>query len=67
MKDGGEAARAAKKDHIYMDHMGFGMGCCCLQVTFQVPLLFCGSVRMLFALDEDGSMFLLQGQFGGVL
>uniref|UniRef100_F1KXP2 Glutamate--cysteine ligase n=1 Tax=Ascaris suum TaxID=6253 RepID=F1KXP2_ASCSU len=35
MKDGGEAARAAKKDHIYMDHMGFGMGCCCLQVTFQ--------------------------------
>lgn len=26
---------AAKPDHIYMDHMGFGMGCCCLQVTFQ--------------------------------
>ncbi|CAI5442367.1 unnamed protein product [Caenorhabditis angaria] len=25
----------AKPDHIYMDHMGFGMGCCCLQVTFQ--------------------------------
>ncbi|CAJ0585924.1 unnamed protein product, partial [Mesorhabditis spiculigera] len=23
------------QDHIYMDHMGFGMGCCCLQVTFQ--------------------------------
>ncbi len=26
---------AAKPDHIYMDAMGFGMGCCCLQVTFQ--------------------------------
>ncbi|VDD93461.1 unnamed protein product [Enterobius vermicularis] len=35
MKDGGEAMRAAKPDHIYLDHMGFGMGCCCLQVTFQ--------------------------------
>uniref|UniRef100_A0A5K3FRA7 Glutamate--cysteine ligase n=1 Tax=Mesocestoides corti TaxID=53468 RepID=A0A5K3FRA7_MESCO len=23
-------------DHVYMDAMGFGMGCCCLQVTFQV-------------------------------
>lgn len=26
---------AAKPDHIYMDAMGFGMGCCCLQITFQ--------------------------------
>lgn len=26
---------AAKIDHIYMDAMGFGMGCCCLQLTFQ--------------------------------
>uniref|UniRef100_A0A8C8S918 Glutamate--cysteine ligase n=1 Tax=Pelusios castaneus TaxID=367368 RepID=A0A8C8S918_9SAUR len=34
-KDDGEAARAAKPDHIYMDAMGFGMGNCCLQVTFQ--------------------------------
>ncbi|KAJ3238502.1 hypothetical protein HDU78_003457 [Chytriomyces hyalinus] len=25
----------AKPDHIYMDAMCFGMGCCCLQVTFQ--------------------------------
>lgn len=25
----------AKEDHIYLDAMGFGMGCCCLQVTFQ--------------------------------
>ncbi|KAK7091679.1 glutamate--cysteine ligase catalytic subunit-like [Littorina saxatilis] len=31
----GEAKRSAKPDHIYMDCMGFGMGCCCLQVTFQ--------------------------------
>ncbi|XP_043919687.1 glutamate--cysteine ligase catalytic subunit [Protopterus annectens] len=33
--DDGEATRAAKPDHIYMDAMGFGMGNCCLQVTFQ--------------------------------
>lgn len=26
---------AALPDHIYMDAMGFGMGCCCLQLTFQ--------------------------------
>lgn len=32
---GGEAQRSAKPDHVYMDCMGFGMGCCCLQVTFQ--------------------------------
>ncbi|CAL2038855.1 unnamed protein product [Caenorhabditis brenneri] len=24
-----------RSDHILMDHMGFGMGLCCLQVTFQ--------------------------------
>lgn len=23
------------EDHIYLDAMGLGMGCCCLQVTFQ--------------------------------
>lgn len=28
-------AGAALPDHIYMDAMGFGMGCCCLQATFQ--------------------------------
>uniref|UniRef100_A0A1E1XK40 Glutamate--cysteine ligase n=1 Tax=Amblyomma sculptum TaxID=1581419 RepID=A0A1E1XK40_AMBSC len=33
--DDGEAARAALPDHVYMDAMGFGMGSCCLQVTFQ--------------------------------
>lgn len=26
---------AALDNHIYMDSMGFGMGCCCLQLTFQ--------------------------------
>ncbi|XP_040839498.1 glutamate--cysteine ligase catalytic subunit isoform X5 [Ochotona curzoniae] len=30
-----ETAKASKPDHIYMDAMGFGMGNCCLQVTFQ--------------------------------
>ena len=30
-----EANKAAKPDHIYMDCMGFGMGNCCLQLTFQ--------------------------------
>ncbi|KAJ1673745.1 glutamate--cysteine ligase, partial [Spiromyces aspiralis] len=26
---------AALDDHIYMDAMGFGMGCCCIQMTLQ--------------------------------
>ena len=26
---------AAKADHVYMDAMAFGMGSCCLQITFQ--------------------------------
>lgn len=26
--------------HVHMDAMAFGMGCCCLQVTFQVRLWF---------------------------
>ena len=30
-----ESKKAAKENHIYMDAMGFGMGCCCLQMTFQ--------------------------------
>uniref|UniRef100_A0A2L2YGB8 Glutamate--cysteine ligase n=1 Tax=Parasteatoda tepidariorum TaxID=114398 RepID=A0A2L2YGB8_PARTP len=33
--DDGEAKEAAKPNHVYMDTMGFGMGCSCLQVTFQ--------------------------------
>ncbi|KAK8385817.1 hypothetical protein O3P69_016535 [Scylla paramamosain] len=28
-------AAAAKKDHIYLDAVGFGAGCCCLQITIQ--------------------------------
>lgn len=30
-----ESKLAAKPGHIYMDAMGFGMGCSCLQMTFQ--------------------------------
>ena len=26
--------------HVHMDAMAFGMGCCCLQVTFQVRWIF---------------------------
>jgi len=33
--DDGESTEAALPDHVYMDAMGFGMGCCCLQLTFQ--------------------------------
>ncbi|XP_066922074.1 glutamate--cysteine ligase catalytic subunit-like [Clytia hemisphaerica] len=33
--DDGQAAKGMKPDHVYMDAMGFGMGCSCLQVTFQ--------------------------------
>jgi len=33
--DDAEAMKASKPDHIYMDCMGFGMGCSCLQLTFQ--------------------------------
>lgn len=33
--DDGSSAAAALPDHVYMDAMGFGMGLCCLQVTFQ--------------------------------
>ncbi|CAG0895094.1 unnamed protein product [Cyprideis torosa] len=31
----GESLEAALDDHVYMDAMAFGMGCSCLQVTFQ--------------------------------
>ncbi|KAK9503699.1 hypothetical protein O3M35_010204 [Rhynocoris fuscipes] len=33
--DTGESEAAALPDHVYMDAMAFGMGCCCLQLTFQ--------------------------------
>ncbi|KAM3163355.1 Gamma-ECS [Lachancea thermotolerans] len=32
-----EGPLASKPGHIYMDSMGFGMGCSCLQLTFQAP------------------------------
>lgn len=31
-----DGAPADKPDAVLMDAMGFGMGCCCLQLTFQV-------------------------------
>lgn len=34
-----EGPLAAKAGHIYMDSMGFGMGCSCLQLTFQAPTI----------------------------
>ncbi|XP_023932288.1 glutamate--cysteine ligase catalytic subunit-like [Lingula anatina] len=33
--DSGESQAASLPDHIYLDAMGFGMGCSCLQMTFQ--------------------------------
>jgi glutamate--cysteine ligase catalytic subunit len=33
--DGGASQSTAVEDHIQLDAMGLGMGCCCLQVTFQ--------------------------------
>ncbi|XP_029635280.1 glutamate--cysteine ligase catalytic subunit [Octopus sinensis] len=44
--DNGESQNAAKPDHIYMDAMGFGMGCCCLQLTFQACNI--GEARLLY-------------------
>ncbi len=45
-----ESKLAAKPDHIYMDAMGFGMGCSCLQMTFQVTKLTrCWHLRKLDA------------------
>lgn len=34
-----EAKKASKANNVYMDAMGFGMGCCCLQITFQATHL----------------------------
>ena len=51
---------AALNDHIYMDAMGFGMGCCCLQLTFQ-----CCSIedarRMYDALIPIGPIMVRKG------
>ncbi|KAL1140373.1 hypothetical protein AAG570_000305 [Ranatra chinensis] len=35
LDESGESEKAALPDHVYMDAMAFGMGCCCLQLTFQ--------------------------------
>lgn len=53
VKDKSQSEGAAKPDHIYMDHMGFGMGCCCLQVTFQVTPLFFNSLKDLLIGKEN--------------
>ncbi|KAM9477478.1 glutamate--cysteine ligase catalytic subunit-like [Clarias gariepinus] len=45
-EDDGGAVRAALPDHIYMDASGFGMGNCCLQVTFQACNI--GEARYLY-------------------
>ncbi|KAI5820216.1 glutamate-cysteine ligase-domain-containing protein [Pyronema omphalodes] len=37
---------AAKEGHVYMDAMGFGMGSCCLQITFQAKNI--GEARKLY-------------------
>lgn len=37
---------AAQEGHIYMDAMGFGMGCCCLQITLQAKNIV--EARMLY-------------------
>ncbi|KAF9051084.1 glutamate-cysteine ligase catalytic subunit [Hymenopellis radicata] len=34
-EDGEAKGGAALPDHVYLDAMGFGMGCSCLQLTFQ--------------------------------
>lgn len=38
-REDAESVLAAKPGYIYMDAMGFGMGCSCLQTTFQAPNL----------------------------
>lgn len=35
-----EGSPTHKPDAVHMDAMGFGMGCCCLQLTFQVFLKY---------------------------
>lgn len=35
-----------KENHVYMDAMVFGMGCCCLQMTFQACSI--GEARTLY-------------------
>ncbi|KAJ8670584.1 hypothetical protein QAD02_001843 [Eretmocerus hayati] len=44
--DDGSSEKAAKENHVYMDAMGFGMGCCCLQLTFQACNI--GEARTLY-------------------
>ena len=61
---------AALVDHIYMDAMGFGMGCCCLQLTFQCcsvedarrmydALIPIGPIMVRTTFDFNGALFFL--------
>ena len=50
--DDGSSAAAAKEDHVYLDAMGFGMGLCCLQLTFQASGI--GEARDLY--DQLGPL-----------
>lgn len=37
--DAAEQGQGSDGPHVHMDAMAFGMGCCCLQVTFQASLV----------------------------
>ena len=50
--DDGSSAVAAQPNHVYMDAMGFGMGLCCLQLTFQAESV--GEARELY--DQLGPL-----------
>ena len=50
---------------IHMDAMAFGMGCCCLQVTFQVCLSWTFVLLLLLLLLLDG-LLLSAGHVSGV-
>ncbi|AET40726.1 glutamate--cysteine ligase Ecym_6350 [Eremothecium cymbalariae DBVPG len=38
-REDAESVVASKPGHVYLDAMGFGMGCSCLQLTFSAPNL----------------------------
>lgn len=57
---------AALPNHIYMDSMGFGMGCSCLQTTYQAPNLkearyvydaLCNFAPVMLALSSAAPIF----------
>ena len=48
-----EPENPAKPGHIYMDHMGFGMGNSCLQVANQIALFVYFFVYLFVCLLDD--------------